>query len=347
MLKFFFKTLLCFFAPFFLVIKYFYYSKMYFNGITLIKGVTFITSKKHNEFQREFNSSSGYAWLFEKSGVLDNIQYLNCTINDRISIESVNSLRSSYNPVIIIGLGEAINFRTLIQCLIYGSRRIIISSDFVRSFVQLQSAVLTRHKDILITCDADPLKSLPKINNSHGPYLIGNPSVLNSKIVTPFQEKDFTQALFIGNKDKIRIEYLKFLEDSGIPILSLSNTLTNNEYCNYMSRFGIHINFNESKYKYENGIFNPEYNYQIKGRFSESLHFGALHLTNGSDILPTFFENGSDYLSWNNVEELVNLITRIQSLPETFQHIADSGKFKIDNYYTNYLSDSWSKILVY
>jgi spore maturation protein CgeB len=104
---------------------------------------------------------------------------------------------------------------------------------------------------------------------------------------------------------------------------SIFPSLTDNEFANKLSNSAIVINFNESRYN--NDYLNHNVLFGCNLRDFESTMSGTFSLTQYSEELYDFFEEGKEVVSFKNEFELVDKLKYYKAHPIEREKIAYNG----------------------
>ena len=196
----------------------------------------------------------------------------------------------------------------------------------------------------------DEIKKLEKIKSIH--LIMDNPlldfgnkhkDLSNDSLIpmwTPYVENSFAKPLkkdidvaFLGQisdyRDKRRgyIEYLMEQNISGyIATLNRDQQVEHSKYAEILGRAKIGINFSYSVDKH-----------QLKGRVFEIMHSGAMLLETKNPQTETLFNDGIDYVSFSNKEDLVKKIKYYLIHEQERESIAQSGRQKVLKLYNSKL----------
>ncbi len=248
--------------------------------------------------------------------------YLGIDPEDNLTYKAIKEIIKHSGKIFIISLSGRLNFVQIIFFCLFSRRRIFLAHDFVRNNVQFLISLMSRKKDRIVCMDCSPKNSIYRLRNATGPH-IALSSLFRKNLLTPptVGEKEF-RIFFSGTTDPRRREYLNEIT-SKINILDIyPPRFTPREYYEIMSKYKIHLNFNDTKYIKENGIYNKNFLFQLKGRVGESFISKSLLLTNGHEAIPDYFHDGEHYLSWNSIDELFELIEFAISEPSRVERIA-------------------------
>jgi spore maturation protein CgeB len=134
--------------------------------------------------------------------------------------------------------------------------------------------------------------------------------------------------LLSGNNEKLRILFERqrtnvLLEINKKYSNSIFPSLTDNEFANKLSNSAIVINFNESRYN--NDYLNHNVLFGCNLRDFESTMSGTFSLTQYSEELYDFFEEGKEVVSFKNEFELVDKLKYYKAHPIEREKIAYNG----------------------
>ena len=196
----------------------------------------------------------------------------------------------------------------------------------------------------------DEIKKLEKIKSIH--LIMDNPlldfgnkhkDLSNDSLIpmwTPYVENSFAKPLkkdidvaFLGQisdyRDKRRayIEYLMEQNISGyIATLNRDQQVDHSKYAEILGRAKIGINFSYSVDKH-----------QLKGRVFETMHSGAMLLETKNPQTEAFFQDGIDYVSFSDKEDLLKKINYYLIHEQERESIAQSGRKKVLKLYNSEL----------
>ena len=196
----------------------------------------------------------------------------------------------------------------------------------------------------------DEIKKLEKIKSIH--LIMDNPlldfgnkhkDLSNDSLIpmwTPYVENSFAKPLkkdidvaFLGQVSIYRtdrrnsIEYLMEQNISGyIASLNRDQQVEHSKYAEILGRAKIGINFSYSVDKH-----------QLKGRVFEIMHSGAMLLETKNPQIETLFNDGIDYVSFSNKEDLVKKIKYYLIHEQERESIAQSGRQKVLKLYNSKL----------
>ena len=251
--------------------------------------------------------------------------YLGINPKDNLTFSKVKYIMKHSGKIFVISLSERPNFVLILFFCLFSQRRIFLAHDFVRNNIQFIISLISRKNDKIICIDCNPKYSVYKMRNSSGPHIaLSSLFRRNISTVPDTREKEF-RILFSGTSDPKRQEYINEII-SKLKILDIYPPhFTTSEYYKIVSKYKIHLNFNESKYIKENGVYNRKFSYQLKGRVGEAFISKSLLLTNGSEAIPDYFRDGEHYLSWNSTNELLELVELIMSQPSLVENISSQA----------------------
>jgi spore maturation protein CgeB len=98
------------------------------------------------------------------------------------------------------------------------------------------------------------------------------------------------------------------------------------KYAEILGRSKISINFSYSVDKH-----------QLKGRVFETMHAGAMLLESSNPQTAALFQDGVDYVSFSDKEDMINKINYYLAHDEERKMIAKSGREKLLRYYNSKL----------
>ena len=191
------------------------------------------------------------------------------------------------------------------------------------------------------------IKTLEKVKSLH--LLMENPSldfgkkyknISNDSLIPLWISRSLAKPLkkdidvaFSGQVDsyrdkrKVFIEYLMEQNIAGyIASPSRDQQISHSKYAEILGRAKIGINFSYSVDKH-----------QLKGRVYETLHSGALLLETKNPQTSVFFNDGEDYISFTDKEDMVKKIRYYLSHDKEREKISKSGREKVLKLYNSEL----------
>jgi glycosyltransferase involved in cell wall biosynthesis len=212
-----------------------------------------------------------------------------------------------------------------------------ISSNFIfvwwdscsDTFYDNEIKTLEKVKSLHLLMENPLLEFGNKYKNLNNDSLI--PLWITCSLAKPLK-KDIDVA-FIGQVDSYRdkrkdfIEYLMEQNISGyIATLSRDHQISHIKYAEILGRAKIGINFSYSVDKH-----------QLKGRVYDTLHSGALLLETKNSQTSAFFNDGEDFISFTDKEDMINKIRYYLSHHKEREKISSSGREKVLKLYNSEL----------